>query len=179
MDTNDDDVILTRSIPAKVLKSASWTLFSRSAHLRLQVDNTISEGKNLPLELRFDGFPSTDYDRVRSTLASLYNIECPKYSVCTSGESYGLTEINEQNKHLTFQQCLLEDADEEGEEFEPREGDELCSMNLAEVSQCVLQGNTRNEIELQFHESDTVEAGTDQLGTYHYIYIYITFVLFN
>ena len=69
--------------------------------------------------------------------------------VCTSGESYGLTKINEQNKHLVFQQCLLEDADEEGEEFEPREGGELCSMNLAEVSQCVLQGNTRNEIELQ------------------------------
>ena len=53
---------------------------------------------------------------------------------------------------------------EEGEEFEPREGDEMMSLDLTEVSQCVLPGNNRNEIELQFPESDTVEAGTDQLG---------------
>ena len=30
--------------------------------------------------------------------------------------------------------------------------------------QCVLPGTNRNEIELQFPESDAVEAGTDQLG---------------
>jgi len=63
-----------------------------------------------------------------------------------------------------FRQCILEDADEEGqEEFEPRDGDEMLSMDLGEVSQCVLPGNNRNEIEMQFLESDTVEAGTDQL----------------
>jgi hypothetical protein len=38
------------------------------------------------------------------------------------------------------------------------------SVDLAQVSQCVLPGNNRNEIELQFPESDTLEAGTDQLG---------------
>jgi hypothetical protein len=65
---------------------------------------------------------------------------------------------------LAFKQCILEDADEEGEEFEPREADELLTLDLTEVSQCVLPGNNRNEIELQFPESDTVEAGTDQLG---------------
>lgn len=53
---------------------------------------------------------------------------------------------------------------EEGQEFEPRAEDEMMSLNLAEVSQCVLPGNNRNEIEVQFPESDTVEAGTDQLG---------------
>jgi hypothetical protein len=36
-------------------------------------------------------------------------------------------------------------------------------IDLAEVSQCVLPGNNRNEIEAQFPESDTIEAGTDQL----------------
>lgn len=64
---------------------------------------------------------------------------------------------------MVFRQCILEDADEEGEEFEPRDGDEMLSVNLKEISQCVLPGNNRNEIELQFHESDAVEAGTDQL----------------
>ena len=37
------------------------------------------------------------------------------------------------------------------------------SLDLAEVSQCVLPGNNRNEIELQFPESDAVEANKDQL----------------
>jgi structure-specific recognition protein 1 len=39
----------------------------------------------------------------------------------------------------------------------------MMSLDLAQVSQCVLPGNNRNEIELQFPESDAVEAGTDQL----------------
>lgn len=37
------------------------------------------------------------------------------------------------------------------------------SLDLAEVSQCVLPGNNRNEVELQFPESDAVEANSDQL----------------
>ena len=49
------------------------------------------------------------------------------------------------------------------QEFEIRQGDELMSLDLAEVSQCVLPGNNRNEIELQFPESDAVEANNDQL----------------
>lgn len=39
----------------------------------------------------------------------------------------------------------------------------MMSLDLAEVSQCVLPGNNRNEIELQFPESDAVEANNDQL----------------
>jgi hypothetical protein len=58
----------------------------------------------------------------------------------------------------------LEEATEDGQEFEPRREDEMMSLDLAEVSQCVLPGNNRNEIEVQFPESDAVEAGTDQLG---------------
>lgn len=80
----------------------------------------------------------------------------------SAGTSYGKTSIN--GRTLVFSHMVLEDADEEGEEFEARTGDEMMSMDLAEVSQCVLPGNNRNEIELQFPESDTLEAGTDQLG---------------
>jgi hypothetical protein len=45
---------------------------------------------------------------------------------------------------------------------------------LTEISQCVLPGNNRNEIEVQFTESDTVEAGTDQLGKQHILYVSVT-----
>lgn len=81
--------------------------------------------------------------------------------MASHGASFGLTALS--SRKLVFRQCILEDADEEGEEFEPRDGQEMASMNLGEVAQCVMQGNTRNEIELQFQESDTVEPGTDQL----------------
>lgn len=52
-----------------------------------------------------------------------------------------------------------------GQEFEVRTGEEIWSVDLTQVSQCVLPGTNRNELELQFPESDTIEAGTDQLGT--------------
>ena len=39
----------------------------------------------------------------------------------------------------------------------------MLSLDLAEVSQCVLPGTIRNEVELQFPESDAVEANNDQL----------------
>lgn len=49
------------------------------------------------------------------------------------------------------------------QEFEVRTGDEMMSLDLVEVSQCVLPGNNRNEVELQFPESDAIEANNDQL----------------
>lgn len=79
----------------------------------------------------------------------------------SSGVSFGITDL--EKKQLVFKECILDDADEEGQEFEPNVGSEMLSLNLGEVSQCVIQGNTKNEIEIQFVESDTVEAGTDQL----------------
>ena len=39
----------------------------------------------------------------------------------------------------------------------------MMSLDLVEVSQCVLPGNNRNEVELQFPESDAIEANNDQL----------------
>ena len=158
MTTDDDDVILSRTVPSRALKGAQWTVFGRSGHVRIQTNSE----KGLPHELRFDGFPYTDYEKLKETLQDLYSIELTKQTMSSAGSSFGNTDVKGRN--LVFRQCILEDADEEGEEFEPRDGDEMMSMNLAEVSQCVLPGNNRNEIELQFHESDTVEAGTDQCG---------------
>lgn len=154
MNTDDDDVILAKTLPADTLTGAKWTVFGRSGHLRIQ-----TSGKEA--ELRFDGFPPKDFEQLRSNLVDHHKIELTKYIMSSAGASFGLTGL--QKRHLVFKQCILDDAYEEGEEFEPRDGDEMLSLNLADVSQCVVQGNTKNEVELQFHELDTVEAGTDQL----------------
>eukprot|EP00586_Coscinodiscus_wailesii_P004416 CAMPEP_0172483482 /NCGR_PEP_ID=MMETSP1066-20121228/10494_1 /TAXON_ID=671091 /ORGANISM="Coscinodiscus wailesii, Strain CCMP2513" /LENGTH=946 /DNA_ID=CAMNT_0013247383 /DNA_START=94 /DNA_END=2934 /DNA_ORIENTATION=- len=151
--SDDDTGHTTRLINGQKITAALWTVFGRSAHLR--VASKTSSGDRYPIqELRFDGFPPGDYDKLRQALKNLYDVDLSKHTMSSCGASFGKTDIS--GRHLVFRQCIVDD--EEGED-----GDEMMSMDLAEVSQCVLPGNTRNEIELQFHESDTVEYGTDQL----------------
>jgi len=157
----DDDVgsSTTKSIPADKLSGAQWTVFGSSGHLRLQ---TKPGSANLKYELRFDGFPSKDFDTLKNVLQKKYSIALKNHAMSSAGTQYGLTHL--KGKNLVFRHCVLDEMNEEGQEFEPRAEEEMMSLDLAEVSQCVLPGNNRNEIEAQFPESDTVEAGTDQLG---------------
>lgn len=156
-----DDIETKSVLPKQAIAGALWTVFGRSGHLRILTRAIEGSKTKLPASLRFDGFPPGDYDRLAENCQTMYGVPLKKHSMSSAGNSWGNTDI--ANKHLVFRQCILEDADEEGEEFEPRDGDEMMSLDLGEVSQCVLPGNNRNEIEMQFHESDTVEAGTDQL----------------
>lgn len=159
LNTDDDDVILSKSIPATNIHSATWTVFGKSGHVRI-LKNQLST-KDKEMDLRFDGFPPSDFEKLEKVLNAFYDVSLQKKTMCSSGVSFGISDL--EKKQLVFKECILEDADEEGQEFEPRDGNEMLSVNLGEVSQCVIQGNTKNEIEIQFVESDTVEAGTDQL----------------
>jgi hypothetical protein len=156
-----------RNVPKSQIVGAQWTVFGRSGHLRIQ---TKGGGGNLKGELRFDGFPPNDFDALKSCLQARYGIALKPLAVSSAGAQYGIASISStagsSNKNLVFKRCVLDEMNEEGQEFEPRAEDEMLSLDLAEVSQCVLPGNNRNEIELQFPESDTVEAGTDQLGAF-------------
>lgn len=165
----DDDhgLTTTRSIPKALIAGALWTVFGRSGHLRVQTKPQPKDAKKpsaIPHELRFDGFPANDYDVLKDTLEEKYGISVKIHTMSAAGTQYGLTSV--KGKNLVFKHCKLDDMNEEGQEFEPRAEDEMMSLNLAEVSQCVLPGNNRNEIEVQFPESDAVEAGTDQLGEF-------------
>jgi hypothetical protein len=155
-----------RSIPASQMAYAQWTIFGRNGHLRLgtKQDPSKNNSSRQPLkhELRFDGFPASDFEVLQKEFSEKYNVELKVLPISAAGAQYGLTEI--KGKNLVFRHCVLDEMNEEGQEFEPRAQDEMMSLDLQEVSQCVLPGNNRNEIEVQFPESDTVEAGTDQLG---------------
>eukprot|EP00970_Alexandrium_tamarense_P020835 scaffold15735_cov193-Alexandrium_tamarense.AAC.2 len=158
---NNDDIETKRTLPQNAIAGALWTIFGKSGHLRVLTKTLEGSKTKLPAALRFDGFPPSDFDRLTEAFQTMYGITLKRHSMSSAGASWGNTDI--ANKHLVFRQCMLEDADEDGEEFEPRDGEEMLSLDLGEVSQCVLPGNNRNEIEMQFLESDTVEAGTDQL----------------
>ena len=157
----DDGVRSARSIPRDAIAGAQWTVFGKSGHVRIQTKPSGSTSTKLHHELRFDGFQPKDFDTLKTTFHDKFGVDLQKYNMSAAGTQYGLSRMS--GKKLTFRHCILEDADEEGEEFEPREGDEMLSLDLAEVSQCVLPGNNRNEIELQFPESDAVEVNNDQL----------------
>ena len=166
----NDDIETKRTLPKESIAGALWTIFGKSGHLRVltkppksseEAGGGESADSKIPAALRFDGFPPSDFNSLSDAFTSMYGITLKRHSMSSAGNSWGNTDIS--NKHLVFRQCRLEDADEEGEEFEPQDGDEMMSLDLGEVSQCVLPGNNRNEIEMQFLESDTVEAGTDQL----------------
>lgn len=159
----NDDIETKRIIPQQSIAGALWTVFGKSGHLRVLTKPNTSDSSTakLPTAMRFDGFPPSDFDDLRDVFSDMYNVTMKRHNMSAAGNSWGNTDI--ANKHLVFRQCILQDADEEGEEFEPQDGDEMLSLDLGEVSQCVLPGNNRNEIEMQFLESDTVEAGTDQL----------------
>ncbi|KAL7567414.1 hypothetical protein ACA910_021377 [Epithemia clementina (nom. ined.)] len=154
-----DDVGMstTRTIPAKALKKAYWTIIGQAGFVRIQ---TTGE-HNVKHEYRFDGFPLKDMELLEKTLQKRYKITLQPLNLSASGAQYGLTNVSRKN--LVFRHCVLDEMNEEGQEFEPRAEDEMMALDLAEVSQCVLPGNNRNEIEVQFPESDAVEAGTDQL----------------
>jgi len=156
-----NEIVTTRLVPGRTITSALWTIFGRSAHVRIQAQknsqtNTDANDKYSMYELRFDGFPPSDFEKLKEVFSNLYDVDLLKHTLSSSGASFGKTDIS--GRHLVYRQCIVDEEEEEGED-----GDEMLSIDLGEVSQCVLPGNNRNEIELQFHESDTIEAGTDQL----------------
>lgn len=161
---NDNDVTATttKTIPQAALLAAKWSIFGKSGYLRLSIKPGASSGALKHHEMRFDGFPVADFDALQRTLQNMYGVELQPITISSAGAQYGLTAVN--GKNLVFRHCVLDEMNEEGQEFEPRAEDEMMSLDLAEVTQAVLPGNNRNEIELQFPESDAVEAGTDQLG---------------
>lgn len=99
----------TKSIPKDAITSAQWTPFGKSGYVRIQTN----EEKKLHHQLRFDGFPLGDFDKLRDIFKDSYDVELVKYSISANGTQYGLAKM--ASKKLTFRHCILEDADEEGE----------------------------------------------------------------
>lgn len=122
----------------------------------------VSSEKGGTYELHFDGFRPADYDKINDIFERMYKVKVERKSFCSSGTSFGVSDV--QDGQLSFFESLIVPDEDDPDVPTETTGEEIMSFNLKEVSQCVLPGNNRNEIELQFHESDaTMEAGTDQL----------------
>ena len=148
------------------LTSATFTQFGPTGHLVVH-QSTPSNNHN-DNTLRFDGFRPSDFEKLRDLFEKNYDISISRKSYCSSGASFGVTDL-QSSKKLVFLESIIDrvnDEDADDDEMEETTGEEMLSLNLNQVSQCVLPGTNRNEIEMQFHESDAViENGdaTDQL----------------
>ena len=103
----------TRSIPKAAMAGAEWTVFGKSGHLRIQTTIEQSSSSKLHHEMRFDGFPSQDFDTLKDVFQEKYDMEVTKLNMSAAGTQYGLSKIS--GRKLVFSHCVLEDADEEGE----------------------------------------------------------------
>jgi hypothetical protein len=163
--TADDlSTLTTRKIAATRLKAAIWTWMGKNMGLlRIAIANSDSK-QSYQQDWRLDGFPAADFDLLKAKWEALYQMDLQVGNMSAAGTQYGVPSI--KNKWLTLSHCTLQDdLNEEGQEFEVVISEPICHLDLNEITQCVIPGNNnRNEIELQFPESDTIEAGTDQLG---------------
>jgi len=135
--------------PDKV-DSFGWSVFGRMGYLRV----VMSDG----VEHRLDGFSATEeaFNELKEHVKKTFDKSVSKVHVATGGASFGVNKL--KNSRLKVSESVLTDNDENAVP-----GKEIMSFDLREVSQCVMPGNNRNEIELQFHESDTLEKNSDQL----------------
>jgi hypothetical protein len=105
-----NDSNLKRTIPKDAIAGVhDWTVFGRSGHIRLHT----SPNSKLNHELRFDGFPPTDFDVLKDIFKDYYGVDLNKLNLSAAGTQFGLSKMS--GKKLTFRHCILEDADEEGE----------------------------------------------------------------
>lgn len=106
---NDPGISLKRNVPKDTIKAASWSVFGKSGYIRVNTD----ESSRLHHELRFDGFPPSDFESLKDAFKEKLDIDLAKIVLSAAGTQFGLSRMS--GKKLTFKHCILEDADEEGE----------------------------------------------------------------
>ena len=159
---------------AQKLTSANFAQFGPVGHLVVTMTQGSAHNKAEKSILRFDGFRPSDFDRIKDLFSQYYDLNVTKKSHCSAGASFGVTDIQTNTNQLVFLESIIEqnlnkkkgqeDEDSSEEEVTETTGEEIMSLNLKDVSQCVLPGTNRNEIELQFHESDALNGDSvDQL----------------
>jgi len=128
-----------KAVQAKDILRATWCIFGKWGHLRLFLRN----GK----ALRCDGFVRTQEERVKEIFRTNYSLALEREALASGGANYG---------DLIFEDNTLMMALEDKAVLE---------LPLGAVSQCVLPGtgNVKNEVELQFIETDAADRDEDAL----------------
>lgn len=105
--TGTDEFSTSRKLAKEQMESsASWTVFGKTGSLRLAGKDPKQQ------EWRLDGFPLADFDELKSTLKSNYDVSLKVLSMSSAGTQYGISKVT--GKLLKLQHCELADVFEEG-----------------------------------------------------------------
>jgi POB3-like N-terminal PH domain len=106
-ETGTDETSTVRKLTkAQMESTAAWTAFGKTGSLRLAGKDPKQQ------EWRLDGFPLADFDVLKSTLKSNYDVTLKVHTMSSAGTQYGLSKVS--GKLLKLQHCELADVFEEG-----------------------------------------------------------------
>mmetsp|Transcript_12210 Transcript_12210/g.12596 ORF Transcript_12210/g.12596 Transcript_12210/m.12596 type:complete len:841 (-) Transcript_12210:18-2540(-) len=123
----------------ELIEKAEWIIYGLKGHLFL----SLKDGKTINL----DGFNKSDYNTIAEWFQTHYNIEIEQLQVASDGGNFG--DIDLDGNSLILKSALSSNR--------------IFELKLNNVSQCVLPGNNKDELEIQFHESDTIDKEEDML----------------
>jgi hypothetical protein len=146
------------------VERAEWVVYGTKGHLFLN----FKDGKIANM----DGFSKGDYGTLSQWFETHYNVAIQEISVraLLTHHPHVLT------SPLSLCMCLFLQAASDGGNFgdidlegssmflkSAQTGKRVFELKLNNVSQCVLPGNSKDEVEIQFHETDTADKEEDML----------------
>jgi hypothetical protein len=125
----------------KVEKDATirftWTVFGSRGHIVFYM----ADGSFY----RLDGFESAKFDEYSKYVKSAFGLDLEPVQPASDGSQFG--QINFSDKSLTMKSEAT--------------GRNAFEMRLDNVAQCVIPGNSRNEVEIQFQDNDAGDKDCD------------------
>ena len=118
-----------KSWQASTFKHAIWSVFGLKASLKISSADS---------NIRFDGFSKSDYESVSTQFTENFQTNIEKQDISAEGSHFGIVAIHD--KSLTMKSI----SDKT-----------VFDMSLENLAQCVIPTQNRDELEIQFQESDT------------------------
>ncbi|CAE7592144.1 ssrp1, partial [Symbiodinium microadriaticum] len=146
--------IVVKSFDGDQTTRAIWTVYGVKGHLYIH----FKEGKFAI----FDGFSKDDFSDISPFFQEEYNVAVETANVSAllitllvilymqpacDGGNFGDIELDDNS-------MVMKSA---------KTGKQVFDLKLTNVSQCVLPGNNKDEVEIQFHEADTGDREEDML----------------
>lgn len=126
-----------KEIAKEAINSFAWSIFGGKGHLRIeQEDGHV---------IRLDGFAKSDHDQLSKFTQEAYTKSITTEVAASGGVHYGNVELS--GKMITMKSI--------GEK-------KMFELPLDNVSLCVVPLNNKDELEIQFKESDNADKEEDR-----------------
>lgn len=120
------------------LKGGKWTNFGQKGYLKLLTKDNKS--------IQLDGFAKSDQERISQFSNTNFGFGIESQELACDGANFGSLEYDD--KHISLKSA---------------KGLDYFQLKLDNIANCAIADKNRNEVEIQFHESDTTARDEDGL----------------